>query len=409
VHILFLSDNFPPEVNAPASRTFEHCREWVALGAKVTVVTCAPNFPRGRVFNGFKNRLWNSQDVDGIRVIRVWTFIAPNEGIILRTFDYITFMLSSILASFLVRKVDVVVGTSPQIFTVVAAWIVGKLKFVPWVFELRDIWPESIKAVGITKDFKVFQMLERLELFLYRQATCIIAVTNAFKLNLIHRGIDDKKIEVITNGVDLTRFRPLKRDQVLSKSLGLDDSFVVGYIGTHGMAHALETVLEAAKLIQDYDSKKSVAFLFLGDGSRRADLILKARELDLGNVLFLDLVSKEEVPRYWSLLDVAIIHLRKSDLFQSVIPSKLFECMGMGVPVLHGVPGESAQIVLEDHIGEVFESENSRQLYKLILDIKFASNRINFYRRHGVEAAKKYDRKNLATNMLKILHGLVYK
>jgi len=409
MHILFLTDNFFPEVNAPASRTFEHVREWVALGARVTVITCAPNFPHGKVFDGFQNRLWQCQMIDGVRVIRVWSFIAANEGFVLRIFDYISFMITATLASLFVLKVDVVIGTSPQFFTVCAAWVVGRLKRIPWVFELRDIWPESIKAVGAMRDSFTIRLLERLELFLYRQATCIISVTQSFKSNLIQRGIDGKKVEVVTNGVDLAHFMPQQKDQELSSELGLRDRFVAGYIGTHGMAHGLEILLEAAQLIQSYPSGENISILLLGNGAKKAELIANAESRGLTNVLFLDSISKAEVTRYWSLLDISIIHLRKTELFASVIPSKLFECMGMGIPVLHGVAGESAQIVLAEQIGEVFDSENANQLVELLLDLKTDSSRINRYQKNGIEAAKRYDRKHLAAKMLAILKRLVSK
>jgi glycosyltransferase involved in cell wall biosynthesis len=409
MHILFLTDNFFPEVNAPASRTFEHVREWVALGARVTVITCAPNFPHGKVFDGFQNRLWQCQMIDGVRVIRVWSFIAANEGFVLRIFDYISFMITATLASLFVLKVDVVIGTSPQFFTVCAAWVVGRLKRIPWVFELRDIWPESIKAVGAMRDSFTIRLLERLELFLYRQATCIVSVTQSFKSNLIQRGIDGKKVEVVTNGVDLAHFMPQQKDQELSSELGLRDRFVAGYIGTHGMAHGLEILLEAAQLIQSYPSGENISILLLGNGAKKAELIANAESRGLTNVLFLDSISKAEITRYWSLLDISIIHLRKIELFASVIPSKLFECMGMGIPVLHGVAGESAQIVLAEQIGEVFDSENANQLVELLLDLKTDSSRINRYQKNGIEAAKRYDRKHLAAKMLAILKRLVSK
>jgi len=409
MHILFLTDNFPPEVNAPASRTFEHCKEWVAHGARVTVITCAPNFPHGKVFDGYKNRFWQSQIVDGIRVIRVWSFIAANQGFALRIFDYVSFMMTATLASFFVYKVDIVVGTSPQFFTVCAAWIVSRFKRIPWVFELRDIWPESIKAVGAMNDSIAIRLLERLELFLYRKATCIISVTHTFKSTLTQRGIDSKKIEVVTNGVDLTQFIPQKKDEHLSAELGLQNRFVAGYIGTHGMAHGLETLLEAAQLIQSRPGGENILILFLGDGAKKTELVANAQYRGLTNVLFLDSISRAEVIRYWSLLDVSIIHLRKTELFSSVIPSKLFECMGVGIPVLHGVSGESAQIVLAEQVGQVFESENPIQLVDLMLDLKADSSRINIYRRNGIEAAKRYDRKHLAANMLSILTRLVNK
>ncbi|MEY4171107.1 MAG: hypothetical protein RLZ94_2180, partial [Actinomycetota bacterium] len=151
MHILFLTDNFPPEVNAPASRTFEHCREWVKAGHRVTVITGAPNFPKGKVFPGYRNRLWQSEQMDGIRVVRVWTYVTANEGFARRVLDYLSFMVSAVFGAIFVRKVDLVIGTSPQFFTAVGAWIVSVMKWRPFVFELRDLWPESIKVVGAMK------------------------------------------------------------------------------------------------------------------------------------------------------------------------------------------------------------------------------------------------------------------
>ena len=151
MHILFLSDNFPPEVNAPASRTHEPCRQWAAAGNQITVITCAPNFPTGRVFPGYRNRLWQQEWVDGIRVIRVWSYITANEGFAKRTLDYLSFMFSGGTAAMLHSRPDVVVSTSPQFFCAVAGWVVTRLRRLPWVFVLRDLWPASIVAVGAMK------------------------------------------------------------------------------------------------------------------------------------------------------------------------------------------------------------------------------------------------------------------
>ncbi len=409
MHILFLTDNFPPEVNAPASRTFEHCREWVASGAKVTVITCAPNFPKGKVFNGYKNRLWQSEVMDGIRVIRVWTYITANEGFAKRVLDYVSFMLTGAVAALFVRKVDVVVGTSPQFFTSCASWMVGGLKRVPWVFELRDIWPESIKAVGAMQDSLAIRVLERIELFLYRHASRIVAVTHAFKDTLIRRGIDGSKIDVITNGVDLSNFSPLPKDADLGAELGLNGCFVAGYIGTHGLAHGLETLLDAAQSLQQVPAAEDICILFLGDGAKKAELVESAKTRGLRNVVFVASVPKDQVPRYWSLLDVSIIHLRKTELFTSVIPSKLFECMGMGIPVLHGVAGESAAIVQTEQVGEVFESDNALQLVDALLKLRADEARFKSYQANGLSAAKRYDRKQLASKMLEILRKVITK
>ena len=189
MNILLLYDNFPPEVNAPASRTYEHCLQWVRAGHQVTVITCVPNFPAGKVFPGYRNKLWQVESMGGIRVIRVWSFITANEGFALRILDFLSFMLSAGIAGLFVRRPDVVIGTSPQFFTACAACFLGWVRRRPFVFELRDIWPESIKAVGAMGDSLAIRLLERLEMFLYRRARLIVSVTEGFRDTLARRGI----------------------------------------------------------------------------------------------------------------------------------------------------------------------------------------------------------------------------
>ncbi len=403
MHILFLTDNFPPEVNAPASRTFEHCREWVRLGETVTVITCAPNFPKGKVFSGYRNALWTTEHMDGIRVIRVWTYITANEGFLRRTLDYMSFMVSAIIASLWVKKVDVVIGTSPQFFTVCAAYITGLLKHSPWVFELRDIWPASIKAVGSMQEGFLYRQLEKLELFLYRKANHIVALTQAFKRELIARGVDPNKISVITNGVNLKLFSPQKKDLRLVSRLGLEGKFVAGYIGTVGMAHGLETLIEAAAVIQNHPHGQDIRILILGDGARKRALQQLAIQKKLENLLFVDTVEKKEVPTYWALLDVAIIHLKEDPLFEKVIPSKLFEAMAMGVPILHAVRGESTNMVNQYRVGKTIEPDNSNALASEIQWFSSNPEQLLQMKNSSLTAAIQYDRTVLAKAMLAIL------
>lgn len=403
MHILFLSDNFPPEVNAPASRTFEHCREWVRAGHRVTVITCAPNFPTGRVFAGYHNRVLQRERIDGIEVLRVWSYITANEGFLRRSIDYASYMASAVFASPIVRRVDVVIGTSPQFFTAPAAWIVSAIKGKPFVFELRDLWPEAIRAVGALHNKRILSWLERLELFLYRKARAVVAVTESFKDDLTTRGIDSTKIRVVTNGVDLFRFTPGPKDKNLLRKLRLQGKLVVGYVGTHGMAHALHTVLEAADLVRKCPSGYSIHILFLGNGACRNALKSQAAAQGLDNVSFIDTVPKEQVALYWSLLDIAIIHLKKADLFKTVIPSKLFESMAMGIPVLHGVMGESARIVEVERVGLLFEPENAQDLCEKLLFLAANPTIREDLGRQGRRAAFHFDRTLLARQMLKVL------
>ena len=406
MHILFLTDNFPPEVNAPASRTYEHAREWVAAGHQVTVITCAPNFPGGRVFGGYRNRLWQSEEMAGIRVIRVWSYITANEGFARRIADYVSYMFSAVLAALFVRRVDLIVATSPQFFTAVAGWMVSVLKWKPWVFELRDLWPESIRAVGAMRNSALLDRIEALELFLYRRSTAVVAVTEAFRDNLIGRGIPAEKIYVITNGADLARYRPQPKDAGLLADLALQDKFVLGYIGTMGMAHGLDTVLDAARILAATAGMADVRIVMLGDGAQKSALRARATAEGISNVIFCDSVPKEEVTRYWSLLDVSLIHLKDSKLFQTVIPSKLFECMAMGIPVLFGVRGEAADIVQRHEVGLLFKPENAQDLVDGIVRLYQDLALRQRLAAAGPVGAQEFDRQALAQRMLGILAQL---
>lgn len=406
-HILFLADYFPPEVNAPATRTFDHCREWVRQGCRVTVITSNPNFPEGRLHKGHRNRLWQSSTIGGMRVIRVWTYIAPNAGFAKRVVDFLSYMVTATLAGLFVRRVDLVVGTSPHLFIPAAAMILGWVKRIPYVFELRDLWPESIKTVGAMKQGRVFALLERLELFLYRRAALVVAVTHAFKADLVRRGIPADKITVVTNGADLQRFGPSTFPTELARSLGVEKKFVAGYIGTMGMAHGLMTLLDAAEIVRARAGGEDVVFVMIGQGSERAALRDEAHRRGLSNVLFLDPVPKDAVADYWRLLNVAIIHLRRQKLFETVIPSKTFEAMAVGTPILHGVRGESAQIVQRAGAGLVFEPEDAAALADLVLLMKGDAGLRAELSRGGIAAAREYDRHNLALVMLRDLEAVM--
>ena len=403
MHILFLSDNFPPEVNAPASRTFEHCREWVKAGHEVTVITCFPNFPQGKLYEGYRNALRQVEITEGIRVVRVWSYITANKGFLKRILDYASFMASAVATSLFVKKPHVVVGTSPQFFTACAAYMVSRIKHAPFIFELRDIWPESIKAVGAMNDSLVIRLLERLEMFLYHNAARIVSVTESFKKVLVERGVEAGKIDVVTNGVDISCFRPRPKDPELVARYDLEGKFTAGYVGTHGMAHALETVLDAAHMLRGNGHKDDFHFILLGNGARKQDLVERAATMGLENVTFINSVPKDQVTRYWSLLDASIIHLKKTPLFSSVIPSKLFECMGMGIPVLHGVVGESGDIVTREQVGLTFEPENAAELCEKLVQLKEDQALCNRLKDRCMPAARHYDRTELACRMLGIL------
>ena len=390
------------EVNAPASRTYEHCKTWVEQGCKVTVITGAPNFPKGKVLKVTKIG-FSKEKLDGIEVIRVWTFIAPNKGTFKRIIDYLSFMLMSFLVSLFIKKPNIIIGTSPQFFTVCAAFLCAFLRRVPWVFELRDLWPESVKVVGSLKDSFFIRFMEKIEIFLYKRADAIIAVTNSFRLELVNRGIDKTKISVVTNGVDFKKFHKRDKDSQLISDLKIENKFVLGYIGTLGLAHCLETILYAAEKLQYLDCGRDVQFILVGDGAEKSKLQKLAKNLKLKNLLFIDTVSKDQVVRYWSILDYSIIHLKDKKLFETVIPSKMFESIGMGIPILHGVKGESASMVADSSVGKLFEPENVVSLVNAITEARAAPDITEKLKTNALVESLKYDREALAKKMLEIV------
>lgn len=399
MRILFLSDNFPPEVNAPASRTFDHCREWVEMGHEVTVITCAPNFPQGKVYEGYKNRLWQEEDMSGIRVIRVWTYIVPNKGFFKRTLDYISFSVTGFLAGLFV-KTDLIVATSPQFFCALAGRTLSFFKRRPWVMEVRDLWPESIKTVGVVKKDNAFiRYFEWEEKRCYRSATKIVVVTDSFKKRLIEKGVKEEKIFVVKNGVNKELFRPMPKDEELIDELDLKGKKVIGYIGTHGLAHKLDFIIRCAK---EMDGMNDYHFLFIGSGAAKDDLLKLKQELGCSNVTMLDPVPKEQVNRYISILDVALINLRKSELFTTVIPSKIFENAGMAIPILMGVEGEAKEIVEGYGAGICFEPENAADFQAKLKQLM----QPEYYaqcKEGCLKLAADFDRKVLAKKMLGIL------
>ena len=401
--ILFLTDNFYPEVNAPASRTYEHAREWVKTGHEVTVITCVPNFPKGKVFDGYKNKLWQKEVIDGIEVIRVWSYIAANKGFVRRTLDFISFSVTSFLAGLFV-KADVIVATSPQFFTALSGRTLSFWKRVPWIMEVRDLWPESIKTVGAMKDNLFIRYFEWEEMRCYRSAKTIVVVTDSFKRTLTARGIDEAKIKVVKNGVDKEMFKPVPKDEALIGELGLEGKKIIGYIGTHGMAHKLDFILDCARNMQ---GRNDFHFLFIGAGAERESLLAKKEREGITNVTMLDSVPKDQVVRYISILDLSLINLRKSELFKTVIPSKMFENAGMQIPIIMGVQGEAQEMLEEYGAGLCFEPENEVDFNAKLQQLLSDPDLYERCRTGGAEMSRDYDRKALADKMLECMMDTV--
>ncbi len=406
MRLLFLTHYFPPEVNAPASRTYEHCRIW-AKDISVTVITNFPNHPDGKLFPGYKNRPIQKEIMDGIEVIRLLTFITPNEGFFLRTINYLWFMSAAVIYAFFSGlKFDVVAATTPQFFCGMAGKYISRIKKKPFILELRDLWPESIVAVGALKNKFAVKFLEKMELRLYHAADKIISVTKSFKNDLEKKGIDGSKIEIIYNGADLDFFK--EELSTINQDLAeyLRSGFNVGYIGTIGMAHGADIFLKAAETLKD----KGVKFVIVGSGAERQKFEKEIENKKLINIRIFPLQPRKEIPSIIAGLDLFCVHLRKNRLFETVIPSKIFEGMAMKKPILIGVNGEVREIIEEAQCGLYFEPENYKDLSEKILFYKNNPGKIAEHGSNGYRTVIKFfDRKSLADQFLKVIAGVIEK
>ena len=400
MRILFLTDNFPPETNAPAVRTYEHCLKWINMGYKVTVITCFPNFPKGKVFEGYSNKLYQKENIDGIRVIRVWSYITANNGFVKRIIDYVSYAVSSFLFGLFV-KTDLIIATSPQFFTAISGMMLSIFKRIPWVMEVRDLWPDSIAAVGsMNKSSRPFKVLKKIEHHLYLSASKIVVVTNSFKKYIIkEHQIKPEKVGIFKNGVITNNLKKPKSNDVMSlkESLGLKNKIVVSYLGTHGLAHGLKFILESISKISNPD----LHFLFIGDGAEKKNLIKYSKNLDSKNFTFLESVTKSEIPLHIEMSDYSLVNLKKSDEFKNVIPSKIFENIAMYKPILLGVEGESEKLIDDYEVGVCFEPENKESFLNALYDIQKLDR--ESFKVNCNKMLADFDRNNIAENLIKFI------
>ncbi len=365
-------------------------------GFNVTVLTCVPNFPDGVVHPGYKNRLVSIEKIDGINVIRVWSFISSNKGILKRILDYISFAISALIFGMRINA-DLIIATSPQFFTALSGKILSKIKKIPWIMEIRDLWPESIIAVGALKNKSLYRLLTRMEYSCYDSASKIISVTNSFKTILVKNGVPKSKISVVSNGVNTSLFSKRDKDLALLKKLGLEKKFVVSYIGTIGMSHAISFIVKSAAKIKN----DKIVILLIGSGAEKDNVRNQIRYEKVNNVILLDTLPKKEIVNYIASIDVALINLKKSELFKTVIPSKIFENAAMEKPMLLGVDGEARDLIEQYNAGIYFHPENEKdfidKLQKMYADV-------SFYKACQIgcsNLSKDYNRKELAKKMLK--------
>ncbi len=373
--ILYVSQYFPPEMGAPAARAAELSLHWAAAGHDVIVLTGFPNHPTGIVPPEYRNkfrRLVAHENTDGVNVVRTWLLPFPNRKAHERMLNYSSFCASAALTGLFLSRPEVVIATSPQLLVGLSGWWLARWKRVPFVFEVRDLWPESLAAVGMgDSNSLLHRTLAKIAAFLYRHSDRIVVVTPAFEDYLVeHWRVPREKISVVENGVETALFVPEPATD-MRRELGFDGKFVVSYIGTMGMAHGLETIIAAATQLQK--TNPEIAFLMVGEGADKDRVVARAQQQGLHNLRFVDQQPREKIPAYICASDACLVLLKKTDLFKTVIPTKMLEFMSCARPVILGVDGQARAILEEARGGLPIDPENSESLVNAILCL--AANR----------------------------------
>ncbi len=415
MQVLYLSQYYPPEACAPAARVDGFTREWARKGADVGVLTGFPNHPEGIVHREYENpwrRGFMREEREGVKVYRTWLYPSANRRLWGRGLNFASFAVSAAAAGpWVAPRNGVVIATSPQILVGVSGWAVGRLRFLPWVFEVRDLWPESLVGVGqASAGSLLYRSVARVAKFLYRRASHIVVDGEWKRRHLIHQGMEEDRISVIRNGVeenfcpDATSTSALTARREVRKELGLRDEFILLYAGTLGMAHGLETIVQAAERLRD---RQDIVFLLMGAGAERAHLGQLVERLRLPNVRLLEKQPRKRIPAFLAAADACLVPLRNQDVFKSAIPSKMFEAMAAGRPVILSVEGEAKEILFSSQAGLGIPPEDSGAMANAILKLRNEPSLCQSLGQNGRQAVlEKYQRRTEAAKYLNLLGAL---
>jgi glycosyltransferase involved in cell wall biosynthesis len=402
--IVVLCHYFPPEIGAPSARIYEMAKHWVEHGNEVHIVTCFPNHPTGIIPDEYKGLKYKEELMDGIHVHRNYVYATPNKGFAKKSLGHISFMISSVLISMKkIKSPDVIVTSSPTFFSIFSGYWYSLRKNAPFLLEIRDLWPAAMIELGVMKKGFITNKLEKMELFFYRKCKELIMVTESFKLNVVERGIDANKVHVITNGVDIDIFYPREKDKALQTKYSLENKFVISYVGAHGISQNLRTILEVAKSLED---EREIEFLLIGEGAEKEQLRTLAVEQNITNVKFIDAQPKQIIPEFYSLSDICLVPLKNIELFKTFIPSKMFEIMACGTPIVASLEGEAAEILNKSGAAMVVKPDSADEIRQAILDLKKDKPLFVQMKTNGPAYVEQYySRKKLAEKYLEIMRN----
>jgi glycosyltransferase involved in cell wall biosynthesis len=411
LRILYLSQYFVPEVGATQTRAYEMARYLVSAGHQVTMLTEVPNHPSGIIPLEYRGKVFERADLEGIDVIRVWVKASPTKTFTTRILFYLSYMINATLAGLILARgrYDVIYATSPPLFVGGAALALSYVRRMPFLFEVRDLWPESAVVLGEISSPRAVALAGKLEEMCYNRARCVVVVTNGIRRRLEERGWG-RKLELIPNGANTESFRPdPQAGAALRAELGFRNKFLVVYAGIHGVAQGLETVLQAARLLSlRLQEVPEVHFLFVGEGPKKDELLDLRNKWGLSNVTMLPEQPRSRMSAYLSAADVALVPLRRLELFQGALPSKMFDAWACGCPVILSIDGEAREVLEQADAGVFVEPEDTGEMAQVILQLKDDPDRLRRYGEHGrrfVEAH--YSRQQLAARLETLLRKAI--
>ena len=406
MHILYLIHYFPPELNGGATRAYQLASHWAKLGHRVTVSTGFPNHPAGRIFPGYKLKAVHTEELNGFTLRRSFVYPTPNQGVRKRLLNHLSLTTSSIFANLRWKnRPDVIIASSPPLFMGLSGVALSRILNVPYIFEIRDLWPQQAIDLGMLKDPKIISLAEKLEMFLYNRARAIIGVAHDTKKILERRGVHGEKVHIIPNGVDVSDFRPAEKQNWVRERYGLNDKFVASYIGTMGLSQGLSVVIDVAASLRD--TQPAAHFLMVGEGAEKDSLMRAAREKGLDNITFLDNQPRESIPDFYAASDVCLVPLKDKPLFRSTIPSKIFEIMACAVPIILGVKGEAESMIINAQSGVCVTPEDADALGGAIRNLAAQeARRLELGRNGRAYVCEHYSRETLAKSYLAILESI---
>jgi glycosyltransferase involved in cell wall biosynthesis len=400
--ILILTQYYVPESGAPQNRWHDLAMRLTGMGHKVTVLTAMPNYPVGKVFEGYRGKIY-CRDSDGpVPVLRTWIYATPSKSLGRRMLNYLSFAATALVwGAFHLRPQDLVIWESPPLFCGPFARLLAWLKGAKCVMNVSDLWPESAVALKlVSPDGWATRMSEKLEMWLYRHSHAVTGQTQGI-VDSIARRVPGLPVSLFPNGVDLAMFKPDVPDEALRQELGMAGKFVLGYGGIIGHAQALEQVLQAAERLRN---RKDVLFTFFGDGPVKNALMKQADSMGLDNVRFYPRQDRGRMPKIIGLWDVGLVPLAAHKLFDGARPSKMFELMGQAKPVLFCGQGEGAQIIADRQCGVVTPPEDPPALAKAVEGLLENRHQLEKMGRNGRKAAEEdFDRNAIARRMSQLL------